>query len=90
KRYLQRINAQLKLDTLNSLTEEKGMLAQNIEQWIEQERRESLQQGKLEGKLEAAHLMIKDFGLSVKEVALKLKVPLDELVAYLNKNEPKS
>ena len=69
------------------------MLAQNIEEWIEQERRESMQkgiqQGEQKGKLEAAHTMIKDFGLSVKDVALKLKVPLDELLAYLNKNEPK-
>ena len=87
KRYLQRINAKIKLEELNSLTEEKGMLAQNIEQWIEQERRESEQKGKLEGKLEAAQTMVKDFGISVKDAALKLKVPLNELVDYLKKND---
>jgi predicted transposase/invertase (TIGR01784 family) len=83
KRYLQRMNAQITLDTLNSLTEEKGMLAHNIEQWIEQERNE----GKLEGKLEAAQTMVQEFGISVKEAALRLKVPLDVLIDYLKNNE---
>lgn len=66
--------------------EDPTMLAENVENWFAEARQEGMQQG----KLEAAHTMIKDFGLSVKDVALKLKVPLDDLVAYLNKNEPKS
>ena len=85
KRYLQRMNAQIKLETSNSLTEEKGMLAQNLENWIENERCESELKGKFEGKLEAAQAIVQDFGISVKDAALKLKVPLDELMDYLNK-----
>ncbi|AEG30870.1 RpnC/YadD family protein [Thiomicrospira cyclica] len=45
------------------------------------------QEGKLEGKLEAAQTMVKDFGISVKDAATKLKVPLDDLIDYLNKHE---
>ncbi|WFE68515.1 hypothetical protein P8S54_09935 [Thiomicrospira sp. R3] len=46
-----------------------------------------MQEGRLEGKLEAAQTMVVDFGISVKNAASKLKVPLDDLVAYLNKHE---
>ncbi|MGE4503558.1 MAG: Rpn family recombination-promoting nuclease/putative transposase [Thiomicrospira sp.] len=70
--------------------EDPTMLAENVENWFVEARLEGLQRGELKGKLEAANTMIKEFGLSVKDVALKLKVPLDDLVAYLNKNEPKS
>ncbi|MGE4502429.1 MAG: Rpn family recombination-promoting nuclease/putative transposase [Thiomicrospira sp.] len=87
KRYLQRINAQLKLDTLNSLTEEKGMLAQNIEQWIEQERRESLQQGMQQGKLEMALEMVRQLNVSVKKAAEVASVSVKDLMDYIKQHD---
>ena len=47
----------------------------------------AMQEGRLEGKLEAAQTMVRDFGISVKDAATKLKVPLDDLVDYLKKHE---
>ncbi len=44
-------------------------------------------EGKLEGKLETAITMIKEFGLSVKDVSDKLKLPLDEINRYLEKKD---
>ena len=42
-----------------------------------------IQKGKLEGKLETAITMIKEFGLSINEVAIKLKLPVEELKKYM-------
>jgi predicted HTH domain antitoxin len=84
---LQRINAQLKLDTLNSLTEEKGMLAQNIEQWIEQERRESMQQGMQQGKLEMALEMVRQLNVSVKKAAEVASVSVKDLMDYIKQHD---
>lgn len=47
----------------------------------------AMQEGKLEGKLEQAIQMIKDFNLSVKDVADKYQLPLNELMERLNQNE---
>ena len=75
------------LDTLNSLTEEKGMLAQNLENWIENERRES----ELKGKLEQAIYMINEFNLSVEVVAERCHLSLKDLMDRLSHNDtPKS
>lgn len=69
------------------MLEEKGMLAQNLENWIENERRES----ELNGKFEAALLMIQRFNMSVKDVAEELKIPIKELMERLSQNDtPKS
>ncbi len=40
KRHLQRLGAEVNLDQLNSLVEDKEMLAENLENWAQQERRE--------------------------------------------------
>ena len=40
KRHLQRLGAEVNLDQLNSLVEDKAMLAENLENWAQQERRE--------------------------------------------------
>ena len=39
KRHLQRLGAEVNLDQLNSLVEDKDMLAENLENWAQQERR---------------------------------------------------
>ena len=72
---------------VEQIIKEPSMLAQNVENWEKELKLEGIQQGKLEGKLEAAQTMVKDFGISVKEAASKLKVPLDELMDYLKKND---
>jgi predicted transposase/invertase (TIGR01784 family) len=87
KRYLQRIDAQIKLDTFNSLTEEKGMLAQNIEEWIEQERRESAVKAKLEGKLETAFETVRRFNVTVKQAAEAASVSVNELMDYIKQHD---
>jgi predicted transposase YdaD len=48
---------------------------------------EGWMKGQQEGKLEAAQTMVVEFGISVKDAATKLKVPLDDLIDYLNKHE---
>ncbi|WP_417421297.1 hypothetical protein [Halomonas sp.] len=40
KRHLQRLGAEINLDQLNSLVEDKDMLAENLENWAQQERSE--------------------------------------------------
>ena len=40
KRHLQRLGAEVNLDQLNSLVEDKDMLAENLENWAKQERQE--------------------------------------------------
>jgi hypothetical protein len=49
KRHLQRLGAEVNLDQLNSLVEDKDMLAENLENWAQQER----QEGRWEERLEA-------------------------------------
>ena len=44
-----------------------------------------IEEGKLEGKLETACLMIREFGLTVKEVADKLSIPAETLEEYLRR-----
>ena len=39
KRHLQRLRAEINLDQLNSVVEDKDMLAENLENWAQQERR---------------------------------------------------
>ncbi|CAM4298126.1 hypothetical protein VRRI112168_19490 [Vreelandella rituensis] len=40
KRHLQRLGAEVNLDQLNSLVEDKDMLAENLENLVQKERRE--------------------------------------------------
>jgi len=58
KRHLQRLKVGIKLDALNSLIEDKTMLAENMQNWYEQEILASETKGKLEGKLEGKAEMV--------------------------------
>jgi len=49
KRHLQRLGAELNLDQLNSLVEDKDMLAENLENLVKKERLQSRQEGRQEG-----------------------------------------
>jgi flagellar biosynthesis/type III secretory pathway protein FliH len=52
KRHLHRLGAEVNLDRINSLVEDKAMLAENIENLLKKERLEARQEGRLEGRLE--------------------------------------
>lgn len=43
KRHLQRLGAEITLDQLNSLVEDKNMLAENLESWAQKERHQSIE-----------------------------------------------
>lgn len=44
-------------------------------------------EGKQEGKFEAAQTMVKEFGISIKDATIKLKIPVQDLIEYLKNNE---
>ncbi|QTF94176.1 Rpn family recombination-promoting nuclease/putative transposase [Halomonas sp. BM-2019] len=48
KRHLQRLGAEVNLDQLNSLVEDKDMLAENLENWAQKEQMEGEQRGRLD------------------------------------------
>ncbi|MFE8032998.1 Rpn family recombination-promoting nuclease/putative transposase [Thiohalocapsa marina] len=50
KRHLQRIGTPVDLSGLNSLIEDRSMLAENIQNWIRNERQEGHQEGRQEGE----------------------------------------
>ena len=54
---------------------------------LQQGLQQGVQQGKMEGRLEQAIQMIRDFNLSVKEVAEKYQLPLQELKERLNQDK---
>lgn len=49
KRHLQRLGAGIDLSRLNSVMEDKTMLAENLENWAQKERREGRMEGRMEG-----------------------------------------
>ncbi len=53
KRHLQRLGAEVHLDQLNSLVEDRDMLAENLENLVKKERLEGRQEGRQEGQYEA-------------------------------------
>ncbi|MBK5937709.1 Rpn family recombination-promoting nuclease/putative transposase [Halochromatium roseum] len=52
KRHLQRLGAQIDLTQINSLVEDKAMLAENLLHWAERERQEGRKEGHKEGRQE--------------------------------------
>ncbi len=52
KRHLHRLGADIHLEQLNSLVEDKDMLAENLENLVKKERLEGRQEGRLEGRHE--------------------------------------
>ncbi|WP_280565107.1 hypothetical protein, partial [Chromohalobacter sp. 48-RD10] len=53
KRHLQRLGAEVNLDRLNSLVEDKDMLAENLQTWAQKEREEGRQEGLQEAEKRA-------------------------------------
>jgi len=53
KRHFARIQADVDISQINSLVENQGMLAENLQHWAEKERLEGRMEGRMEGLLEA-------------------------------------
>ena len=56
KRHLQRLGAEVHLDQLNSLVEDRDMLAENQENLVKKERLEGMLAGRQEGRQEGEHM----------------------------------
>ncbi|XKH59371.1 Rpn family recombination-promoting nuclease/putative transposase [Halomonas sediminis] len=86
KRHLQRLGAEVNLDQLNSLVEDKDMLAENLENWAQQERREERQkvlqeaeQRALESKRNAARKLIALTEMNDQLIAEIEELPVEEV-----------
>ncbi|WP_278361558.1 DUF4351 domain-containing protein [Stutzerimonas kunmingensis] len=63
KRHLQRLGAVVNLDRLNSLVEDRDMLAENLENWAKKERQEGREEGEVVGERRMLQrLLTKRFG----------------------------
>ena len=54
KRHLKRLGAEVNVDPINSVVEDKAMLAENLEQWVEQERQKGRQEGRQDTQRQTA------------------------------------
>ncbi|MBT2787776.1 MULTISPECIES: Rpn family recombination-promoting nuclease/putative transposase [unclassified Halomonas] len=77
KRHLQRLGAEVDLNQLNSLVEDKDMLAENLENWAQQERQVGIQEGEKLGIEKGEKLGVEKTARNL----LKLKVLSDEQIA---------
>ncbi|MCA1773788.1 MAG: hypothetical protein LC677_14770 [Halomonas sp.] len=75
KRHLQRLGAEVDLNQLNSLVEDKDMLAENLENWAQQER----QEGERLGIEKTARNLLKLGVLSDEQIAEATGLALDEV-----------
>ena len=75
KRHLQRLGAEVDLNQLNSLVEDKDMLAENLENWAQQEREE----GEKLGIEKAARNLLKLGVLSDEQIAEATGLALGEV-----------
>ncbi|MCL7931584.1 Rpn family recombination-promoting nuclease/putative transposase [Halomonas llamarensis] len=76
KRHLKRLGAEVNLDQLNSLVEDKAMLAENLENWAQQER----QEGRREERQEAEKRALEEKRATVRHL-LAFGVLSDEQIA---------
>jgi len=89
KRHLQRLGAEVNLDQLNSLVEDKDMLAENLESWAQKERQKVLQETEqrvreaekraLEGKRNAARKLIALTEMNDQLIAEIEELPVEEV-----------
>ncbi|EHA15923.1 hypothetical protein [Halomonas sp. HAL1] len=76
KRHLQRLGAEVDLNQLNSLVEDKDMLAENLENWAQQER----QEGEKLGIEKTARNLLKLGVLSDEQIAEVTGLALEDVV----------
>ncbi|MEC4766451.1 Rpn family recombination-promoting nuclease/putative transposase [Halomonas sp. CUBES01] len=83
KRHLQRLGAEVDLNQLNSLVEDKDMLAENLENWAQQERQEGeklgMEKGEKLGIEKTARNLLKLGVLSDEQIAEATGLALDEV-----------
>ncbi|NYS62613.1 Rpn family recombination-promoting nuclease/putative transposase [Vreelandella salicampi] len=83
KRHLQRLGAEVDLNQLNSLVEDKDMLAENLENWAQQERQEGeklgIEKGEKLGIEKTARNLLRLGVLSDEQIAEATGLALDEV-----------
>ena len=86
KRHLQRLGAEVNLERLNSLVEDKDMLAENLENLVQKERQEGRLEGRqeaeqraLEGKRNAARKLIARTEMDDQMIADIEELPVEEV-----------
>lgn len=83
KRHLQRLGAEVDLNQLNSLVEDKDMLAENLENWAQQER----QEGEKLGIEKTARNLLKLGVLSDEQIAEATGLALHEVAKLRTEGE---
>ncbi|TDV97975.1 uncharacterized protein DUF4351 [Halomonas alkaliantarctica] len=73
--HLQRLVAEVNLDLINSLVEDKDMLAENLENLVKKERLEGRQEGRQE---EAQRILLKQLGLKFGELPVWAEQRLEQ------------
>jgi predicted transposase/invertase (TIGR01784 family) len=79
KRHLQRLGADVNLDQLNSLVEDKDMLAENLENWAKKEQMEGEQRGIEKNKRETARNLLKLGVIGDEQIAEATGLSVDEI-----------
>ena len=79
KRYLQRLGAKANLDQLTSLMEDKDMLAENLENWAQQERQAGIEKGTKLGIEKTARNLLKLGVLSNEQIAEVTGLDLEDI-----------
>ena len=82
KRHLKYLGADVNLEPLNSLMEDKAMLAENLENWAEQERRVGREEGRQEGRQEAQKLNLESKRNAARKL-IALTEMNDQLIAEI-------
>ncbi|SOB74631.1 hypothetical protein SAMN04488490_0127 [Marinobacter sp. LV10R510-11A] len=83
KRHLQRLGAEVHLDQLNSLVEDRDMLAENLENLVKKERLEGRQESDwraLEEKRKTVRHLLSFGVLSNDQIAVATGLSVDEIV----------
>ena len=75
KRHLQRLGAEVHLDQLNSLVEDRDMLAENLENLVKKERLE----GRQEGRQETARNLVNRTEMNDQMIAEIVGLTVDEV-----------
>ncbi|WP_322527374.1 Rpn family recombination-promoting nuclease/putative transposase [Chromohalobacter canadensis] len=82
KRHLQRLGAEVNLDRLNSLVEDKDMLAENLQTWAQKERQEGRQEGLQEGRQEAEQRALEDKRNTARNLIARTELE-DQMIAEI-------
>ncbi|MDN3561050.1 hypothetical protein [Vreelandella neptunia] len=80
KRHLQRLGAEVNLDQLNSLVEDKDMLAENLENLVQKERRAGEQLGIEKGRQEAEKLALESKRNTARKLIARTEMD-DQMIA---------